>query len=217
MNAFISPSEPVEQSLPPSGKGWLHEVKFDGYRLQLHKLGEGGAASVAHSATASPPVKIWSKNGKDFTARFRDLAKAVAALPCKTCIIDAEGCALDAEGRPDFRALVGGQKHSRVAWCFDLLEIDGRDMRPFPLLTRRVRLAALIKKAGTEMIRMSDTFPDPLKLLGALDERGLEGIVSKRSDQPYVSGKNRGWIKVKCHAWREANGWRGEVFNKRKG
>ena len=188
--------------MPPSGKGWLHEVKFDGYRLQLHKDGDRAA--------------IWSKNGKDFTARFRDLAKAVAALPCKTCIIDAEGCALDAEGRPDFRALVGGQKHSRVAWCFDLLEIDGRDMRPFPLLTRRVRLAALIKKAGDELLRMSDTFPDPLKLLGALDERGLEGIVSKRSDQPYVSGKNRGWIKVKCHAWREANGWRGEVFNKRK-
>jgi bifunctional non-homologous end joining protein LigD len=200
VSAFISPSEPVEQSLPPSGKGWLHEVKFDGYRLQLHKDGDRAA--------------IWSKNGKDFTARFRDLAKAVADLPCKTCIIDAEGCALDAEGRPDFRALVGGQKHSRVAWCFDLLEIDGRDMRPFPLLTRRVRLAALIKKAGDEIIRMSDTFPHPLKLLGALDERGLEGIVSKRSDQPYVSGKNRGWIKVKCHAWREANRGRGELFSK---
>jgi len=211
VSAFIPPSEPVEQIVPPSGKGWVHEVKFDGYRLQLHKLSKGGAD--AEWASEAPPVKIWSKNGKDFTARFRDLAKAVAALPCKTCIIDAEGCALDAEGRPDFRALVGGQKHSRVAWCFDLLEIDGRDMRPFPLVTRRVRLAALIKKAGDELIRMSDTFPDPLKLLGALDERGLEGIVSKKSDQPYVSGKNRGWIKVKCHAWREANTWRKDAFN----
>jgi ATP-dependent DNA ligase len=61
---------------------------------------------------------------------------------------------------------------------------------------------------------MSDTFPDPMKLLAALDERQLEGIVSKRSDQPYVSGKNRGWIKVKCHAWREANKNRGELFGK---
>ena len=200
MSAFIPPSEPVEQNLPPQGKGWVHEVKFDGYRLQLHKDGERGF--------------IWSKNGKDFTARFRDIAKAVAELPCKTCILDAEGVALDAEGRPDFRALVGGQKHSRVAWCFDLLEIDGRDMRAFPLLTRRVRLAALLKKAGNELLRMSDTFPDPTKLLAALDERQLEGIVSKRSDQPYVSGKNRGWIKVKCHAWREANRDRGELFGK---
>jgi bifunctional non-homologous end joining protein LigD len=200
VSAFIPPSEPVEQNLPPQGKGWVHEVKFDGYRLQLHKDGDRGF--------------IWSKNGKDFTARFRDIAKAVAALPCKTCILDAEGVALDAEGRPDFRALVGGQKHSRVAWCFDLLEIDGRDMRAFPLLTRRVRLAALLKKAGNELLRMSDTFPDPTKLLAALDERQLEGIVSKRSDQPYVSGKNRGWIKVKCHAWREANRDRGELFGK---
>ena len=200
MSAFIPPSEPVEQNLPPQGKGWVHEVKFDGYRLQLHKDGERGF--------------IWSKNGKDFTARFRDIAKAVAELPCKTCILDAEGVALDAEGRPDFRALVGGQKHSRVAWCFDLLEIDGRDMRAFPLLTRRVRLAALLKKASNELLRMSDTFPDPMKLLAALDERQLEGIVSKRSDQPYVSGKNRGWIKVKCHAWREANKNRGELFGK---
>ena len=200
MSAFIPPSEPVEQNLPPQGKGWVHEVKFDGYRLQLHKDGERGF--------------IWSKNGKDFTARFRDIAKAVAELPCKTCILDAEGVALDAEGRPDFRALVGGQKHSRVAWCFDLLEIDGRDMRAFPLLTRRVRLAALLKKASNELLRMSDTFPDPMKLLAALDERQLEGIVSKRSDQPYVSGKNRGWIKVKCQAWREANRNRGELFGK---
>jgi bifunctional non-homologous end joining protein LigD len=151
VSAFIPPSEPVEQSLPPSGKGWVHEVKFDGYRLQLHKDGDRAA--------------IWSKNGKDFTARFRDLANAVAALLCKTYIIDAEGVVLDAEGRPDFRALVGGQKHSRVAWCFDLLEIDGRDMRVFPLLTRRVHLAAVLKKAGGELLRMSDTFPDPMKLL----------------------------------------------------
>ncbi len=147
MSLFIPPSEPVEQTLPPSGKGWVHEVKFDGYRLQLHKLSKGGAD--AEWASEAPPVKIWSKNGKDFTARFRDLAKAVAALPCKTCIIDAEGVALDAERRPDFRALVGGQKHSRVAWCFDLLEIDGRDLRHIPLITRRVRLAALIKKPET--------------------------------------------------------------------
>lgn len=93
--AFVHPSEPVESDTPPAGKGWLHEVKFDGYRLQLVKDGER--------------AYVWSKNGKDFTARFRGLSKAVAALPCKSCVIDAEGIAPDAEGRPDFRALVGGQ------------------------------------------------------------------------------------------------------------
>jgi bifunctional non-homologous end joining protein LigD len=135
VSAFIPPSEPVEESVRPSGKGWCHEVKFDGYRLQLVKDGDRAF--------------IWSKNGKDFTARFRDIAKAVTAMPCKSCVIDAEGVALDAEGRPDFRALVGGQKHSRVAWCFDLLEVDGRDMRAFPLVTRRVRLRALLVKRDT--------------------------------------------------------------------
>lgn len=197
---FIPPCEPIEQKSPPTGKGWCYEVKFDGYRLQLHKSGD--------------QVVIFSKNGKDFTSRFRDIARAVAGLPCKTCIIDAEGCAVDEQGRPDFRALVGGQKHSRLAWCFDLLSCDGRDLRPFPLLTRRVRLRALLK-AQPEGLAYSDSFADPDKLLSACNERGLEGIVCKRVDQPYVSGKNRDWIKVKCHAWREANHDRGELFSKR--
>jgi bifunctional non-homologous end joining protein LigD len=164
---------------------------------------------------------IWSKNGKDITHRFRDLARAVAELPCRSCIIDAEGVAPNAQGNPDFRALVGGQSH-KMGVCFDLLEIDGRDMRPFPLVTRRVRLSALLRKAHSlnarlrqdDILIFSYAFPDPLRLLADLDERGLEGIVSKKADQPYVSGRNRGWIKVKCHAWRAANAWRGELFRK---
>ncbi|AHB48165.1 ATP-dependent DNA ligase [Hyphomicrobium nitrativorans NL23] len=188
IDEFIRPSEPIEQSAPPTGKGWIHEVKFDGYRLQLHKVGE--------------EVTIYSKNGKDFTARFRDIARAVSGLPVKSCVIDAEGVALDAAGRPDFRALAGGQKHDRVAWCFDLLVVDERDLRELTLVKRRLRLGALLKKARSEVLRLSEPFPDPLKLLEALDEAGLEGVVSKRTDQPYVSGKNRGWIKVKCHVWR---------------
>lgn len=198
--AFVPPSEPVLAETPPTSKGWCHEVKFDGYRLQLHKVGERAV--------------IFSKNGKDFTARFRDVARAVAALPCKSCVIDAEGCALDSAGNPDFRALVGGQK-DKVAWCFDLLEVDGRDMRPFPLVTRRVRLKALLKRAGSDLLLCSEAFADPVKLLDACDARGLEGIVSKKGDQPYVGGKNRSWVKVKCHAWRAANRDRGELFGKR--
>jgi bifunctional non-homologous end joining protein LigD len=197
---FIPPSEPVESSSPPAGKGWVHEIKFDGYRLQLVK--EGGRGYV------------WSKNGKDFTARFRGLATAVAALTCQTCVIDAEGIAPDAQGRPDFRALVGGQQH-KIGMCFDLMEIDGRDMRAFPLVTRRVRLAALLKRSESDVLHFSDGFPDAVKLLEACCEQGLEGIVSKRNDQPYVCGKNRGWIKVKCHAWREANRDRGELFSRK--
>ncbi len=198
MFEFIPPALPVLQTAPPSGDGWIHEVKFDGFRLQAHV--SGGSA------------KLFSKNGKDFGARFRGIRDRVAALPCKSAILDAELVACDAEGRPDFRALMGGQKHDLVLWAFDLLEVDGRDMRAFPLVSRRVRLKALIKAAGDECVRYSDTFSDPLKLLEVCDSRGLEGIVSKRSDQPYRSGNNRGWIKVKCHEWRAANLGRWELF-----
>lgn len=76
----------------------------------------------------------------------------------------------------------------------------------------RPRGAAQGAAQARQLLRQSDTFPDAEKLLAALDERGLEGIVSKKTDQPYVSGKNRGWIKVKCHSWRLANQKRGELF-----
>jgi bifunctional non-homologous end joining protein LigD len=101
-----------------------------------------------------------------------------------------------------------------AAYCFDLLEIDGRDLRPFPLLTRRVRLKALLKRAGAEQLLYSEAFADPAKLLDACEVQGLEGIVSKRQDQPYVSGRNQSWVKVKCHAWRATAKERSELFRK---
>jgi ATP-dependent DNA ligase len=104
------------------GRGWCHEVKWDGFRVQLYKFGDG-----------VPP--------KDLTSRLRDIVQAVAALPCKICIIDAKGCAIDAGGQPGFRALIGGQKQ-KTRVCFDLLEIDARHAA-FPV-TRRVRLNALL-------------------------------------------------------------------------
>ncbi len=197
---FIPPALPVLQTAPPSGDGWIHEVKFDGFRLQAH-VSRGVA-------------KLYSKNGWDFGPRFKSVRDRVAALPVKSAILDCELVACDAEGRPDFRALIGGQKHDLVLWAFDLLMIDGADLRPLSLVTRRARLKAMIKQADDPCIRNSDTFKHPEKLLAACDERGLEGILSKKSDQPYRSGNNRGWIKVKCHEWRAANRGRWELFQK---
>lgn len=198
---FIPPSLPVLAKAPPCGNDWIHEVKFDGFRLQAH-INRGVA-------------KLYSKNGWDFGPRFKALRERVAELPVKSAIVDAELVACDAEGRPDFRALIGGQRHSLVLWCFDLIEIDGTDMRPLSLVTRRARLKAMIKQADDECIRNSDTFKNPEKLLCACDERGLEGIVSKKAGQPYQSGRNAGWIKVKCHEWRAANAGRWELFQKK--
>jgi bifunctional non-homologous end joining protein LigD len=150
------------------------------------------------------------------------MRERVAALPVKSAIIDAELVACDAEGRPDFRPLLSwsrasgttGGQHSLVLWCFDLVEIDGTDLRSLSLVTRRARLKAMLKQADDACIRTSDTFKNPETLLAACDERGLEGIVSKKAGQPYVSGNNRGWIKVKCHEWRAANAGRWEMFAK---
>lgn len=198
---FIPPSEPVEQQTPPVGKGWCHEIKWDGYRLQLHKDGANAWAL--------------SINGNDMTQRFRWVAVAMTELPCKSCVIDAEGVAPTDIGNPDFRALVGGQKW-KMAACFDLLEIDGQDVRGEPLLKRRARLERLLKRAKAPELAFSAGYTDAVALLTDACKAGLEGIVSKRTDQPYVSGRNRGWVKVKCHAWRTANRDRGEMFAKRQ-
>lgn len=107
---FIPPSKRVEHGSPPSGKGWCHEVKFDGYRLQLVKI-----TAIIGKADTGVKAVIYSKNGKDFTARFRDLARAVPEPPCKSLHRRRRGRGAGRRGRPDFRALVGGQKHSRVA------------------------------------------------------------------------------------------------------
>ena len=197
--AFIVPSAPVLKKTPPSGPEWLHELKHDGWRAQLHRQA-GGAA-------------ILSRNGKDITARFAVIRKAMLGLPA--CIIDAELVGCDADGIPDFHALTTGNAHGCCAWCFDLMMIDGKDVRAEPLERRRSRLEQLLAGADQDLLRFSEAFDDPEKLLAAALELGLEGIVSKKRDQPYRSGKNVGWIKVKTAAWREANRDRWEMFERR--
>jgi bifunctional non-homologous end joining protein LigD len=205
MSAFITPSAPVLRTSPPTGLGWVHEVKFDGWRVQLHK----GIMSEKHNQ----PAKVYSRNGADFTSRFHLIATAIAALPCKSAVIDAELVACDLQGQPDFRALM-----SRVAnpdlccWCFDLLELDGSDLRSLPLVERKARLSALIHKADLHALRYSDHFEDGEALLTEMARRNMEGIVSKKADQSYRSGKNPGWIKVKTAEWKAANRKRFEMF-----
>ena len=196
--AFIVPSAPVLKRAPPSGPEWLHEVKHDGWRAQLHRQA-GGAA-------------ILSRNGKDITARFAIIRKALLGLP--PCIIDAELVGCDADGIPDFHALTTGNAHGCCAWCFDLMMIDGKDVRAEPLEERRARLETLLAGADQDLLRLSEAFDDPVKLLEAAMKLGLEGIVSKRREQSYRSGPNSGWVKVKTAAWRDANRDRWEMFQR---
>ena len=145
------------------------------------------------------------------------MAALIAALPAQSCIIDAELTACDEQGLPDFRALHFHRTRERelCVWAFDLLYVNGRDLRAFPLNARRHQLERLIYKANKHWLRLSETFDDGVALLTSCDRMGLEGIVSKRRFAPYRSGKCD-WIKVKTATWREANKDRHDLFNKPK-
>ena len=109
---------------------------------------------------------------------------------------------------------MAGSVHGYCAWCFDLLSVGGGDVRREPLEERRARLEGLLAGADADLLRFSEAFDDAEKLLAAALELGLEGIVSKKRDQPYRSGKNLGWVKVKTAAWREANRDLWEMFQR---
>ena len=137
-------------------------------------------------------------------------------LPTKLAIIDAEVVAVNVQGLPNFFAL-----HLRRAdpehlccYAFDLLRHNSLDTRALPLLARSARLAKIIERSDTGCLFLSEAFADGERLLAVCEERGLEGIVSKRKDAGYRSGKCD-WVKVKTRAWRVAIRWRGEMFNMR--
>ena len=194
---FIPPCAPVLRDVPPSGPEWLHEVKFDGWRVQLHKHGD--------------QVRLFSRKGGHLSSRFPAVSVAALALP--DCIIDAEIVANDGEGKPSFEALMHGDGHIYV-WCFDIFSVAGRDIRALPLEERKAKLSDAIIVADSEMFGFAESFSDPLKLLAACDQLGFEGVVSKRRMSPYRSGPQKDWVKVKCSAWQAANKDRWELFNR---
>lgn len=174
---------------PPEAGHWGYELKFDGYRAIAIKSGA--------------EVQLVSRNGKDFTARFREIAEAVSSLPAEETILDGEIVALDAEGRPSFQLLqgseIGTEKPPLVFYVFDLLHLGEQQLLDEPLITRRKRLATLLKGAKGP-IRFSATIDgDPNLLRAEVCRRGLEGLIGKERDSVYESGRrSRAWIKLKC-------------------
>jgi bifunctional non-homologous end joining protein LigD len=165
---------------------------------------------------ASRRITIFTRNGHDWTNRFPRLASELAELPA--CIIDAELVATDAAGVTDFatlqRTVSRRQEDGLGLWAFDLLYARGLDIRGKPYIERKERLATLLARAAIVALRHSEHFADGDRLLAACGTRGLEGIVSKRCDSVYRSGKQTSWIKVKCQAWREANRERHKLFER---
>ncbi len=187
---FTIPSTPVLKRAPPKGTQWLHEVTFNGWRAQLHRAGN--------------KVTIFMR-GSDYTGRMPDLRDSLGALPARSAIIDAEIVLCETDGKPDLKALKEGRAGDLCAWCFDLLELDRHDLRQLPLIERKAKLRDLLIAADDHVLRYSEEFPDARKLLAVADKAGLEGVVSKLKHQLYRSGRNSGWIKVRCAPWRNAN------------
>lgn len=202
---FVAPQLAKSVERPPPGAGWGHEIKFDGYRLQLRV--EKGKATLK------------TRKGLDWSAKFAAIAKDAAALP--DGIYDGEACALDAHGSPDFPALQAalsdGRTDDLIFFAFDALFLAGEDLRELALRERKLRLAAVIKAAGKALerrIRYVDHFETAGDaVLQSACRMSLEGIVSKRLDAPYRSDRGDAWVKSKCRAGHEVviGGWTGET------
>jgi bifunctional non-homologous end joining protein LigD len=173
----------------PDGDGWLHEVKWDGYRAVV--------------TIAGGEVELTSRNGKSLTARFESVARAVVqAVKTPDCVLDGEVCALDERGRASFSAMQQGSG-PLVLYLFDVLEIEGEPLLELPLTERHKRLEALLDKRS-RLVRLSALFDDGEALLEAATAQQLEGVVSKRADSRYEPGRrSRSWLKVKTQGRQE--------------
>ncbi len=200
MPEFVEPQLAKLVDRAPGGTGWAHEVKFDGYRLQL-RVEDGEAV-------------LRTRKGLDWTRKFTAVAEAAAALP--DCMIDGEVCALDQHGAPDFAALQAAisEDNSKdlIFFAFDLLFAEGHDLRPLPLSERKEALRELLASTGArnQTIRYVEHFETAGdSVLQSACRMHLEGIVSKELDAPYKSGRRGSWLKAKCRAGHEVviGGW----------
>jgi bifunctional non-homologous end joining protein LigD len=190
---FVDPQLCERVARPPAGNDWLHEIKFDGYRIQMR---------VVDSA-----VTLKTRKGLDWTGKYPEIAKSASELP--DCIIDGEICALDEHGAPDFAALQAalseGKTDDLVYFAFDLLFDGGEDLRSMPLVERKERLQNLLAEANDDpRIRYVEHFETGGDaVLRSACKLSLEGIVSKQMDAPYQSGRTESWVKSKCRAGHE--------------
>jgi bifunctional non-homologous end joining protein LigD len=202
MPQFVEPQLARLVSGPPSGAGWAHEVKFDGYRMQLRV--DGGKA------------RFFTRKGLDWSGRFPEIVRDGAGLP--NCMIDGEACALK-DGIPDFGALQvalsEGKTDGIIFYVFDLLFLDGHDLRNQPLRSRKDVLKKLLKSARVPArIHYVEHFAQSGKeMLRSACSMGLEGIISKRIEAPYSSGRSDLWLKSKCRGGQEIviGGWWGDA------
>lgn len=181
--AFIHPCRPTVAKTPPRGPGWAHELKHDGYRLQIH--------------VRDGRVRLYTMNGADWSKRYPLIVEEAGRLSV-TAIMDAEVVCTDGKDVPTFEKLHSRcNDHLAFACAFDLLMVGGEDLRHLPFAKRKAALRRLLKadRGGIQYVEHADGHGD--RLFEAVCKLGLEGIVSKKLDAPYRSGRSRTWIKVK--------------------
>ena len=189
----------------PTGNDWIHEYKYDGYRLLLST---GGGTATA-----------WTRKGNDWTDKFRSIVRAAANLPAG-CLIDGEAVALGKDGKPDFQLLqatLKGGDADLAFYAFDLLVDQGKDIRKLPNLERKERLAALLKAVSTPILYGDHVVGKGEALFDAICAEGGEGIISKKASAAYRGERSKNWLKVKCIQRQEfvIIGW--QASDKRRG
>lgn len=173
----------------PPGSGWIHEIKFDGYRVQAHKVKDR--------------VTVYTRNGHDWSSRFATIAAEIARLPVERIIIDGE-VVVTKDGRNNFSELqadlASGRTDRMEFYAFDLLYMDGFDIRESPLIERKNVLKRLLNEAeASPPVLFSEHMEeDGAAMFESVRALNWEGIVSKRRNAPYRSGRYEDWIKIKC-------------------
>jgi bifunctional non-homologous end joining protein LigD len=186
---FVEPQLATLETRAPAGDDWLHELKYDGYRIEPCKAGD--------------EITLFSRSGLDWTVRFPAIAKAVLTLPCESALIDGEAAYVLPSGLTDFKSL---QEHIDKPdpairyFAFDLLSLDGKDLRKEPLSKRKEKLRKLMAAKGVSdfLIYSDHVLGDGPAFFDKACSTQLEGIMSKRADAPYRSGRSKSWLKVKC-------------------
>ncbi|WP_321880483.1 DNA ligase D [Paraburkholderia bannensis] len=187
--AKLAPQLATPADAPPGTDGWLYELKFDGYRVLARIEGDD--------------VRIFTRTGKDWSAKFPQQIEALRALRLESAWLDGEAVVLDQNGVPDFQALQNafdaGSADAIAIWFFDLPWLNGFDLSKVPLEARRAQLEALLQDTQHEALRFSAAFEgDPDALLQAACEANLEGLVAKRVGSAYTSTRSAAWLKLRC-------------------
>jgi bifunctional non-homologous end joining protein LigD len=180
----FEPCLPRAATEPPGGSGWIHEIKHDGFRILAHRRGRS--------------IRLTTRNGYDLADRFPLIADAIETLPIRSCVIDGEAIVCDDSGLAVFNLIRGHGTNGRAIFCaFDLLEVNGTDIRREPIEDRKRRLAGLLRLAH-DGIALNEHFGgDGAVIYKHACALGCEGIVSKRLGSSYRAGRSADWLKIK--------------------